>query len=76
MICSKCSHNEFFAKKIKKIFEIDNKVVVIDNFPVLICKKCGEENFSKEALANIQDIVTSDTKCEIKSKNYEYSNKV
>ncbi len=76
MICSKCGYNEFFAKKIKKVFDIDNKLVVMDNLPVLICKKCGEENFSKETLANIQDIVYSDTKCEVKSKNYDYSNKV
>jgi YgiT-type zinc finger domain-containing protein len=42
---------------VRKVFEIDSEIVVVDNLPAKICNKCGEESFTRDTLAHLQRIV-------------------
>jgi len=71
--CSNCGFDEFKEEKVTKVFEIDNEIVVIENLPAKICKRCGEESFSRETLVRIQSIAYGTPKNYLKAKRYEYA---
>ncbi len=71
--CLNCGSNEYKEEKVKKVFEIDNEIVVIENLPAKICKRCGEESFTRETLVHIQSIAYGTPKSYVKAKSYEYA---
>lgn len=70
--CNVCGCEEFYEDNVKKVFEIDSEIVVIENLPAKICKKCGEENFSRDTLKNIQNLVYNKPSKTIIAKSFEY----
>jgi len=59
--CTNCGSSEF------------TEVIVVDSVPAKICKKCGDESFSRDTLAHIQSIIYGKPKKYIKAKSFEYA---
>jgi len=70
--CTVCGYSEFNFDNVKKVFNIDGEIVIVDNIPAKICKNCGEENFTRDTLAHIQSIIYGKPKKYVKAKAYEY----
>ena len=71
--CTNCGSSEFTEGKVNKVFNIDGEVIVVDSVPAKICKKCGDESFSRDTLAHIQSIIYGKPKKYIKAKSFEYA---
>ncbi|MDQ1266724.1 MAG: hypothetical protein QG635_1876 [Bacteroidota bacterium] len=71
--CTNCGSNDFFEDKVKKIFDIDGEIIVVDNIPAQICSKCFEESFTRDTLVHIQDIIYEKPKKFIKAKSFDFA---
>ncbi|MBI5324926.1 MAG: YgiT-type zinc finger protein [Ignavibacteriae bacterium] len=71
--CTNCGSLVFTEGKVNKVFSIDGEVIVVDKIPAKICKKCGDESFTRDTLAHIQSIIYGKPKKYIKAKAFEYA---
>ena len=71
--CTVCGSSEFYEDKVKKGFNINGEIIIVDNIPAKICKKCREESFSRDTLAHIQSIVYGKPKTYVKAKSFDYA---
>jgi YgiT-type zinc finger domain-containing protein len=55
--CNICSGTEAKEEHINETFQIDNKPVLVENIPVLVCSRCGDETFSRETTEHIRKMV-------------------
>jgi len=71
--CNICGSSEFYEDKVKKVFNIEGELIIIDNIPAKICRKCNEESFSRDTLAHIQAIVNGKPKHYVSAKSFDYA---
>ncbi|MBI5309002.1 MAG: YgiT-type zinc finger protein [Planctomycetes bacterium] len=52
------------AKKeyVNEIFQIDNKRILVEHIPAVVCVRCGEETFSRETTERIRQMVHGEAK--------------
>ena len=55
--CHSCGATSATQKKVNEFFQIDNRSVVIENIPALVCDRCGEETFLRETTEHVREIV-------------------
>ena len=71
--CNVCGSTEYKDELVNKVFNIDGDIVLVESIPAEVCKRCGEENFTSQTLAHIQNIVYNKTPEYIKAKKFEYA---
>jgi len=60
--CHICGSTEARKTSISEIFQIDNKPVLVEHIPAMVCTRCGEAIFSQETTEGIRKMVHSETK--------------
>ncbi len=45
-----------------EVFQIDNKPVLVEHIPAIVCVRCGEETFSRETTERIRRMVHGEAK--------------
>ncbi len=60
--CSVCQSHESKVERVKEVFEIDRKYVLVDHIPATVCMRCGEETFSRETTEKIRLMVHGQAK--------------
>ena len=70
--CTVCGSSEYLDDKINNVFNINGDIIIVDNIPAKICKKCGDQSFSRDTLAHIQSLIYGKPKKYIKAKSFEY----
>jgi YgiT-type zinc finger domain-containing protein len=60
--CHVCGSNEAKKEYINEIFQIDNKPVLVESIPAMVCVRCGEETFSRETTERIRRMVHGEAK--------------
>ncbi|MBF0539900.1 MAG: YgiT-type zinc finger protein [Nitrospirae bacterium] len=55
--CNICGGTEAIKEHIDETFQIDDKPVLVENIPVTICSRCGDETFSRETTEKIRRMV-------------------
>lgn len=55
--CDVCGSTEAKKEYINEIFRIDNKPVLVEHIPAMVCVRCGEEIFSRETTERIRRMV-------------------
>jgi len=60
--CHVCGSTEAKKECINEIFQIDNKPVLVENIPAMVCVRCGEETFSCETTERIRRMVHGEAK--------------
>ena len=60
--CHVCSSTEAKKEYINEIFQIDNKRVLVEHIPAVVCVRCGEETFSRETTEQIRQMVHGEAK--------------
>jgi HTH-type transcriptional regulator / antitoxin MqsA len=71
--CNVCGSSEYYEDNVKKAFNINGEIIIVDNIPAKICKKCSEESFSRDTLVHIQSIIYGQPKQYIKAKSFDYA---
>lgn len=55
--CHVCGEDEFSERLVKETFEVEGKLVIVEDIPAQICNRCGEITFSSEIAENIRLII-------------------
>ncbi len=58
--CYVCGSSDFTEKLVNETFEIDGKLILVENIPAKVCDRCGEIIFSGETGENIRLMLNSD----------------
>ncbi len=60
--CNVCGSTEAKKEYINEVFQIDNKPVLVEHIPAMVCVRCGEETFSRETTERIRRMVHGEAK--------------
>ena len=60
--CHVCGGTKAHRKLVSEIFQINDKHVLVQNIPALICERCGEATFSKETTEKVRKMVRDENK--------------
>lgn len=60
--CHVCGSTEEKKEYINEVFQIDNKPVLVEHIPAMVCVRCGEETFSRETTERVRRMVHGDAK--------------
>ena len=60
--CPACHANESREELTEEIFQIDGRYVLVDHIPAIVCVRCGEETFSREATEKVRLLVHGQAK--------------
>lgn len=60
--CHVCGSTETKEDYVNEVFQIDDKPVLVEHIPAMICLRCGEETFSRETTELIRRMVHGEAK--------------
>ncbi|NES96055.1 MAG: YgiT-type zinc finger protein [Desertifilum sp. SIO1I2] len=60
--CHVCNSEEFHQALVSEIFQIEGKFYLVEQIPVRVCSRCGEEVFSRETTERIRVMLHSELK--------------
>lgn len=52
--CDVCGSSEFHEAKINQVFHIDEKPILVEAIPAVVCNQCGEMTFSAETAEQLR----------------------
>lgn len=52
--CHVCNASESQAANVNELFHIEEKSILVENIPALVCYRCGEVTFSAETTEKIR----------------------
>lgn len=55
--CHVCGSTEGKEGFVNEVFQIDDKPVLVEHIPAMVCNRCGEEIFSHETTEEIRRMV-------------------
>ncbi|MBM2815808.1 MAG: hypothetical protein HW421_2570 [Ignavibacteria bacterium] len=61
-ICDNCGNAEFIDETINKVFNIKNKLILVENISVLLCTHCQEPILTMDTTERIRLLLNSDIK--------------
>ena len=60
--CHVCGSNNAKHILTNEIFNIDNKPILVEKIPAVVCTRCGEATFSRETTEKIRRMVHGESK--------------
>jgi YgiT-type zinc finger domain-containing protein len=57
--CDNCGNFSFIEGKIDKVFNINDKLVLVENIPVMLCTRCQEPILTRETVEHIRLMLNS-----------------
>ncbi len=60
--CHICGSTKATTQSVREIFQIDNKPVLVEHIPAMVCVRCGEMTFSRETTEQIRQFIYSNAK--------------
>ena len=55
--CHVCGGTTAKSEFVSEVFTIDDRRVLVENIPALVCEHCGEATFSRETTEKIRRLV-------------------
>jgi len=60
--CHVCGSKNAKKKLVKEVFTVNNKPVLVEDIPALVCERCGEVIFSRETTEKVRKMVHGEAK--------------
>ena len=60
--CHVCGSTDKKDGFVDEVFTIDNKPVMVEHIPAIICQRCGEETFDADTTEKIRRMVHGEAK--------------
>ncbi|HEY9701327.1 MAG TPA: YgiT-type zinc finger protein [Allocoleopsis sp.] len=60
--CHICGSNNFTQKLVNETFEINGKLILVEQNPAQVCSRCDEITFSSETAENIRLMLNGERK--------------
>jgi len=55
--CHVCGSTEGQEERVSEVFRIDGQLVLVENIPAMVCRRCGETIFSRETVEAVRQLV-------------------
>ncbi|MBI3795336.1 MAG: type II toxin-antitoxin system MqsA family antitoxin [Nitrospinae bacterium] len=55
--CHVCGGNSAKTEFVSEVFKMDDRRVLVEHIPALVCDRCGESTFSRETTERIRLLV-------------------
>ncbi len=55
--CAVCHHTESREELVEKMFHVDERYVLVERIPAVVCARCGEPTFSRETTERTRTLV-------------------
>lgn len=55
--CAVCHHTESREELVEKMFHVDERYVLVERIPAVVCSRCGEPTFSRETTERTRELV-------------------
>ena len=55
--CHVCGSTEGQEERVSEVFRIDGQLVLVENVPAVVCRRCGETVFSQETAEAVRQLV-------------------
>jgi YgiT-type zinc finger domain-containing protein len=59
--CHVCGGEAAKSEFVSDVFNVDERRVLVEHIPALVCERCGEATFSRETTERIRQLVHSHT---------------
>jgi YgiT-type zinc finger domain-containing protein len=59
-ICPTCHMGKMQPRKLAYVQWLGENLVLVERMPALVCDVCGESNYNKEAMENLQRLLWAD----------------
>jgi len=56
-ICHVCGSTEGQEEQVSEVFRIDGQLVMVENIPTMVCRRCGETIFRRETVEAVRRLV-------------------
>ncbi len=60
-VCHECRGTAFENKKVRLVFDKNDRIRVVEGVPAMVCKQCGERYFSPETTEKIDAALAAET---------------
>ena len=60
--CNVCGSTEGRIELVREVFNIDGKLLLVEDIPAHVCQNCGEATFSRETTEKIRRMVHGEAK--------------
>jgi len=60
--CHVCGSTQWEDASVNEVFEFEGRRVLVENIPARVCRRCGEESFSRETTEQIRRMVHGEAK--------------
>lgn len=57
LVCEVCGSSSFRQELVDEVFNIDGKLVLVEQIPAQVCMTCGEATFSRETTERVRRMV-------------------
>jgi HTH-type transcriptional regulator/antitoxin MqsA len=64
--CHVCGSADSHQDYVSEMFQLDNKRVLVEHIPAVVCDRCGDATFSRETTEHIRKLLQGNTKPEKK----------
>lgn len=61
-LCENCGNNKYQNKLVQQTFNLEGRLVLVENIPAKVCTRCGEPTFSRETAEHTRLIVNGNSK--------------
>ena len=55
--CHVCGSNEYDQEQINEVFNVDGRLILVEDIPARVCRRCGEATFSRETAEAVRQLV-------------------
>ena len=56
-VCPVCNAERNRQERVDEVFRIDGRYVLIGGIPAMVCVRCGEHSFSRQAVEKVRTMV-------------------
>jgi HTH-type transcriptional regulator/antitoxin MqsA len=60
--CHVCSGDRFHEEVTSEVFRIGDRLLLVENIPVMVCDRCGEEVFERDTMERVRILLHGDAR--------------
>jgi len=60
--CHVCYCDQFHLNVTSEVFRIEDRFLLVENIPVMVCDRCGEEVFDRKTMERVRVLLHGDAR--------------
>jgi HTH-type transcriptional regulator / antitoxin MqsA len=55
--CTVCGNASFSKQNVEQVFNIDGRMLLVQDMPAEVCERCGEATFSRKTVEHVRRLI-------------------